>query len=199
VNIDNINNEVGDMDLCLLDLILKGEVNKGMMVLDAGCGSGRNLLYFLKQGYDVRGIDLNESEVRAANFLSRSLGSGTVCSEASLEEIPFENEQFDLVICSRVLHFSESKAHFKKMTNELMRIVSGEGILYLTMDSMIGLEQKVEVVDESKYQFPDGSIRFMLTEALLKNFEKDWDHLIEPRTVNFNGKHAETTLILRKP
>ena len=87
--LSDINNEIGDIDLFLLDLILKGRVKEGMSVLDAGCGSGRNLLYFLRQGFEVRGIDSSESEVNAANFLSRSLGRGDVCQSASIQNIPF--------------------------------------------------------------------------------------------------------------
>ncbi len=45
-------------------------------------GSGRNLFYFLRQGFDIKGIDKNDSEVRAANFLSRSLRNDDICSQS---------------------------------------------------------------------------------------------------------------------
>lgn len=198
VDIAEINNKIGDIDLFLLDLILKGRVQEDIKILDAGCGSGRNLFYFLRQGFDVRGIDKSESEVRAANFQSRRLGCGDVCSVGALNSLPFQSNSFDFIICSRVLHFSESSEDFNAQLVELMRVLSPRGLLYLSMASMIGMERKVKKVDEAKHQFPDGSIRFMLSVEMLTEIEKHWSHVVEPRTVNFNGQHAETTLVLEK-
>ena len=198
VNPTDINNEIGDIDLFLLDLILKGKVPKGMKILDAGCGSGRNLFYFLKQGYEVSGIDSNGSEVKATNFLSRNLGRNEVCSRGLLTNLPFEDEEFDFIICSRVLHFAKSQDEYNRMFTELSRVLSSTGLLYLSMDSMIGLESKVREVDQHRHQFPDGSMRFLLSEEKLSYIKNDWLHLIDPRTVNFNGQHAETTLVLFK-
>jgi len=169
-----------------------------MKVLDAGCGSGRNLFYFLKQDFDVEGIDIDQSEINASNFLSRVLGRGDVCGQASLSNLPFANDTFDFVMCSRVVHFANSPEEFHKMMLELARVISPSGLLYLSMDSMIGLEKQVKKIDGHTHQFPDGSVRFVLTENRLLEIEKSWTHLIAPRTVNFNGKHAETTLILNK-
>lgn len=193
-----INNEIGDIDLFLLDLILKGKVKKEMNVLDAGCGSGRNIFYFLKQGYDVTGIDSNESEVKATNFLSRNLDRGEVCLHGSLMSLPFEDEKFEFIICSRVLHFAESQKEFDHLITELSRVLSQKGLLYLSMDSLIGIEGKVEELGQNKHQFPDGSVRFMLTENRLSFLENQWKYLVDPRTVNFNGQHAETTVVLSK-
>jgi ubiquinone/menaquinone biosynthesis C-methylase UbiE len=198
VNSTEINNEVGDIDLFLLDLILRGEVKNGMKILDAGCGSGRNLFYFLKQGFYIKRIDKRESEVRAANFLSRSLGKGDICLHSSLLNIPFDKDSFDFIVCSRVLHFADSSKDFNEMMAELARVLSPGGVLYLAMDSIIGLGDKVQKVDKFKYQFQDGSIRFALTESLLEEIENHWFHIIDPRTVSFNSQHAETTLVMQK-
>ena len=198
MNSEEINNEIGDIDLFLLDLILKGNVPKDGRILDAGCGSGRNMFYFLKRGYNIKGVDSNESEVNAANFLSRNLGRGDVCSIGLLDNLPLEQESFDLIVCSRVLHFANFREEFNRILAELSRVLSSKGLLYLSVDSMIGMESKIEQVDQNKYQFPDGSVRFMLTEDRLNSIGKEWIHAMEPRTVNFHGQHAETTLVLTK-
>ncbi len=198
MNLAEINNEIGDIDIFLLDLVLKGKLKQEMKILDAGCGSGRNLFYFLKQGFDVIGIDSHESEVIAANFLSRSLGRGEVCSQAIITEISFENNSFDFIVCSRVLHFAESQSEFESMLAQLARVLQTNGLLYLSMDSMIGMESKVMKMDNEKFQFPDGSVRFMLSESILSDIEMDWNHEFHPRTINFNNEHSETVLILRK-
>ena len=40
----SLRNELGDIDIYLLDQILRGRIGPGDRVLDAGCGSGRNLV-----------------------------------------------------------------------------------------------------------------------------------------------------------
>ena len=112
--------------------------------------------------------------------------------------IQFDTGSFDFINCSRVLHFADSSDEFIEIMGELARVLSPRGLLYLSMDSMIGFEQKVKKIDEFKHQFPDGTIRFMLTEDRLGEIEKEWNHVIEPRTIIFNGQHAETTLVLQK-
>ena len=44
-----------------------------MRILDAGCGSGRNLLYLLRAGYDIAAIDLAPSAVAATRQLAAAL------------------------------------------------------------------------------------------------------------------------------
>ena len=39
--------QFGPIDIYLFDQILRGRIVRGMRIVDAGCGSGRNLVYFL--------------------------------------------------------------------------------------------------------------------------------------------------------
>src|SRR6185295_12472718 len=47
----------GGIDIYLFDQLLKGRLTPGMRLLDAGSGSGRNLPYFLRHGFDVCAVD----------------------------------------------------------------------------------------------------------------------------------------------
>ena len=49
--------QFGDIDIYLFDQILKGRIARGMRVMDAGCGGGRNLVYLMRAGYEVFGTD----------------------------------------------------------------------------------------------------------------------------------------------
>ena len=51
--------QFGQIDIYLFDQLLRGRIALGMRVLDAGCGAGRNLVYFLREGYEVFGVDLD--------------------------------------------------------------------------------------------------------------------------------------------
>ena len=50
----------GGIDIYLFDQVLKGRFHPGMRILDAGCGTGRNLNWFLRSGYDVHAVDEDE-------------------------------------------------------------------------------------------------------------------------------------------
>lgn len=198
MDIGDINNYFGDIDLFLMDYILKGKVSKGSHVLDAGCGSGRNLIYFLQNDFQVSAVDKAASEVSLVKYLARTLEKPVECHESDLIDLPFKENSFDLIICSRVLHFAENEEQFFKMMRELKRTLDDNGILYLSMDSLIGMDQLVKEIEPSKYELPDGSIRFLLTTEILKTINKEWYPVEHSRTVRFDNSRAETTLILRK-
>ena len=51
--------QFGAIDIYLFDQLLQGRIGRGMRVLDGGCGSGRNQVYSLREGYEVFGVDLD--------------------------------------------------------------------------------------------------------------------------------------------
>ena len=73
----------GQVDIYLFDQLLRGRIRPGMSILDAGCGQGRNLVFFLRQGYEVCAVDPELDAIRAVrrstsgsprSFLSRTSG-----------------------------------------------------------------------------------------------------------------------------
>jgi 2-polyprenyl-3-methyl-5-hydroxy-6-metoxy-1,4-benzoquinol methylase len=50
---DSLREQFGDIDVYLFDQLLRGRIVSGMQVLDAGCGSGRNLIFLMRAGFDV--------------------------------------------------------------------------------------------------------------------------------------------------
>ena len=55
----------------LAGLDRKGRIAPGMTILDAGCGSGRNLVYLLREGYEVFAADANAREVETVRRMAR--------------------------------------------------------------------------------------------------------------------------------
>jgi len=53
----------------LFDQMLKGTYDECHMILDAGCGTGRNLLYLLKSGANVFGVDQNPEAIAQIRVL----------------------------------------------------------------------------------------------------------------------------------
>ena len=63
--------QFGQIDIYLFDQLLRGRIAPGMRVLEAGCGFGRNLVHFLREGYEVFGAD---AEPRAIDGVRRASG-----------------------------------------------------------------------------------------------------------------------------
>lgn len=202
MNYTELNRELGNIDIYLLDAILKGHFPAGIRLLDAGCGEGRNLNYFLKNGYECYGVDVNESALRMLRFQLNSLVQGYPSNRfvhADLKSLPYEDETYEAVLCIAVLHFAESEQAFKKMFGELVRVLKPEGKLFIRMTDLTAMEKAEELAD-GKYHLPDGSVRFLLTPALLQEAmtAHDMQHAEPPKAVVVNGLRSMNTLVLQK-
>jgi SAM-dependent methyltransferase len=93
-------------------------------ILDAGCGSGRNMVE-LKRFGDVVGVDVSERAIE----LARARGAGEV-ELAGLTDLSFENDAFDLVTCLDVIeHLDDDVAAL----TELRRVTKPAGCLVVTV------------------------------------------------------------------
>jgi ubiquinone/menaquinone biosynthesis C-methylase UbiE len=196
---DQLFNLIGQTDIYLLDQIMKGRYQSDEKILDAGCGSGRNMKWFLQNDFDVYGIDMSEAAIMNLKKVNANLANDHL-QVAALEKIPFDNNFFDHIICSAVLHFAKSVTHFKEMFSELLRVLKPGGTLFIRMTSDIGLEKQVELLSDGNYKIPDGSMRFLLTKPLLEEIKNEFQFsFLEPlKTVNVNDIRCMSTLMLQK-
>src|SRR6185436_10594114 len=70
---NNLQEWFGGIDIYLFDQLLKGRIVPGMRVLDAGCGAGRNLVYFLRSGYEVFGVDESAPQIAQIRQMAAEL------------------------------------------------------------------------------------------------------------------------------
>lgn len=193
----------GDIDIYLFDQILKNRFGSRMSILDAGCGAGRNLIYFLRSGCKIFGVDLNPEAIRYVRELAQSLAPGLSAENfqvSKVEEMPFPDESFDAVISSAVLHFARSEQHFNGMLAEMWRVLKPEGLLFVRLASSIGIEDKIKLIEGRRYDLPDGSERFLVDEELLLSATSRLGGILsEPlKTTNVQNLRCMTTWVLRK-
>jgi len=196
---NNIQKQLGQTDIYIIDQILKGRYKAGDHMLDAGCGIGRNLHWFLQQGFHISGIDLNNDVIQELKKQYSHLPAANF-SVSSIADTPFADQQFDHIICSAVLHFADNKTQFYSMLNELLRILKKGGSLFIRIASDIGIEDKVELIGDGVYKIPDGSTRFLLTRDLLAELliQKNITLLEPVKTTNVNDIRCMTTLLIKK-
>jgi tellurite methyltransferase len=193
----------GGIDIYLFDQLLKGRFNPGMRILDAGCGSGRNVIYFLRTGYEVCAVDESSGAVAQTRQLAAQLAPDLPADnfrEEPVDRLSFPDVSFDVVISSAVLHFADDEQQWDSMVKEMWRVLKPGGIFFARLASSIGMEDKVELIQGRRYQLPDGSERFLVDEAMLLNVTaKLGGEFIEPiKTTVVQNKRSMTTWCLRK-
>ena len=190
---------IGETDIYLVDQIIKDRYKLSDTILDAGCGSGRNMYWFLKNNINIYGIDSNEEVIRVLKNTYPLLPAERL-QTSLIEKMPFENDYFDHILSSAVLHFATTTMHFQNMITEMVRVLKPRGTLFIRMTSDIGIEDKVQLKSDGVYALPDGSIRFLLTRRLLSTLLKNYQlFFIEPlKTVNVDDVRCMSTLVLQK-
>ena len=195
--------QFGAIDIYLFDQILRGRIGRGMRVLDAGCGAGRNLVYFLREGYEVFGADLDaravESTQRLAARLAPGLPAGNFRVEA-IEEMSFPDGFADVVLSSAVLHFASGDDQFLAMLRGAWRVLKPGGLLFCRLASTIGMEQQMQCIGGRRFRLPDGSDRYLVDASLLGELTEELGgRLMDPlKTTVVQGQRAMTTWVLQK-
>ena len=195
---NQINQIIGNIDIYLIDQIMKGRYHNSENILDAGCGGGRNLHWFYNNGFTIYGIDEKEDHIEVIKKrYPRKVNNFSV---SKVEGLIFQNDFFNHILCNAVLHFAENESHFLKMFSELIRVLKPKGTLFIRVASNIGLRDKIKHISNGVYNLPDGSIRFLFTITLLeKLIESNTFKLLEPlKTVNVNDLRCMTTLVIQK-
>tara|TARA_Y100000590_G_C15648936_1_gene988004 strand:- start:13 stop:606 length:594 start_codon:yes stop_codon:yes gene_type:complete len=122
-NSESFYNNTVNMDLTeLYKNFLQKIPDKGT-ILDLGCGSGRDSLYFLDKGYIVTSIDASKEMVRLSTELT---GQETHCLR--IEDIKFENEFNGIWACASLLHIDEIST--KDVIINLAKALKIDGVLY---------------------------------------------------------------------
>ncbi len=195
--------QFGQIDIYLFDQLLKGRISPGMRILDAGCGAGRNLVYFLREGYEVFAADADPQALESVRSLARMLAPALPSSNfrvEAVEHMSFEDACADVVISNTVLHFARDDAHFESMLQGSWRVLKPGGLFVCRLGSSIGMESQVEHVQGRRYKSPDGSERYLVDEALLGSATARLGaELADPlKTTIVHNQRSMTTWVLRK-
>ena len=193
----------GGIDIYLFDQLLRGRIRPGMSLLEAGCGGGRNLVYFLREGYDVRAIDPDPEAVAAVQALARRLAPAIPASNFRVEPVErstFPDEAADVVVSSAVLHFARDETHFRAMLDGTWRLVRRGGLFFCRLASSIGMEGRFAALGNGRFRLLDGSDRFLVDEAgLMGHTARLGGALVDPlKTTVVQDRRCMTTWVLKK-
>jgi tellurite methyltransferase len=195
--------QFGEIDIYLFDQLLRGRIQPGMRLVDAGFGSGRNMVYFLREGYEVFGVDSEPQAVAGVRRLAQRLAPVLPADNFRLE--PVESMSFpdafaDVAISSAVLHFARSDDHFQAMLRGTWRVLKPGGLLFCRLASSIGIEKQIHQVGGRHHLLQDGSERYLVDEALLMSLTGELGgRLADPlKTSVVQNLRSMTTWVVRK-
>jgi len=188
----NLPEQFGPIDIYLFDQLLKGRIAPGMRIFDAGCGSGRNLVYFLREGYEVFGVDRDPRAIAA-------LPAGNFRVEA-IEDMSFPDAFADVVISSAVLHFARDDEQFRAMLRGSWRVLKPGGLFFCRLASSIGIENQIANIAGRRFLLPDRSERYLVDEKLLGELTEELGgQMLDPlKTTVVQNQRSMTTWVVRK-
>jgi tellurite methyltransferase len=197
MNLMSLADQFGQIDIYLFDQLLKGRITAADRVLDAGCGSGRNLLYLLQIGAAVSAVDVNPAAVAGVRELAAEAPSGAPADHfrvEPVERLSFADASFDVVISSAVLHFARDGAHFDAMVGEMWRVLRPGGMLFARLASpMPRLDLKVRAYEAGHYTY------LTSPEQLEELTARLGGQLLDPiKTTVVHGQRAMSTWVVRK-
>ncbi len=196
-----VQEEFGQIDIYVFDQILRGNIEPGARVVDAGCGYGRNLVYLMRMGCEIFAVDENPEGIAHVRALAEELAPklpGENFRVAAVEAMPWAEDFADVVICNSVLHFARDERQFLAMVEELWRVLRPGGLLFCRLGSRIGME--FEQVRPNLYRIGDGSEWFLVDEDALMSMTAQMDALlVDPlKTTIVQNYRCMTTWVLRK-
>lgn len=193
----------GSIDIHLFDQLLRGRIAPGKRILDAGCGRGRNLVFFLREGYEVLAFDPDPAALAAARSLAVRLAPSVPEPAFRLEgaeSSSFPDGCADVVLSCAVLHFARDEPHFLAMLRGSWRLLAPGGLFFCRLASSIGMEELVRPLGGRRYRLPDGTDRLLVDEALLVSLTAELGGtLLDPiKTTVVAGQRSMTTWVVRK-
>lgn len=199
----NLDQIFGPIDIYLFDQLLRGRIPREARILDAGCGSGRNVQYLLNAGYEVFAVDADPNAIsevmRMAGDLNASLPPANFRREP-VEAMSFADESMDVVLSIAVLHFALGDEPFEAMLESIWRVLKPGGMFFCRLASTIGMEARMIQRQGRRHLLPDGSERYLVDEAFLLDWTRRLDGvLLDPlKTTVVQDQRCMTTWVVRK-
>jgi ubiquinone/menaquinone biosynthesis C-methylase UbiE len=123
----------------------------GTRALDLGCGGGRHSELLARAGCDVSSVDVNPAMLAQT---ARRLESQNLTAEiqyGSILDIPFDDETFDTVITTGVLHQAKSLDEYVRAVAELSRVVKPNGTVLLNIFTNLVWDDTYETISEDGF------------------------------------------------
>ena len=100
--------------------------HKCKKILEAGCGTGRILLFLASKGLKCWGIDPSKNMLSLCKEKLKATKSKIELKKGDIEKIPYKNNTFD---CTYTMHVLMHMPDYKKAFKEMHRVTKKKGII----------------------------------------------------------------------
>lgn len=151
----------------ITDTITREQLQKpNLRILDAGCGTGYNLGYFSNvNSRDVYGFDIADAAlegVRKRGFRKTA--------QASITDIPFKSDTFDLVFSFEVVTQTPREYHEGEL-REFYRVLKPSGFLFIRVPAFMWLWSSHDEELQVQYRYARDELAEKLKKA---GFQIEW-------------------------
>jgi SAM-dependent methyltransferase len=151
------------------------------LLVDIGCGAGRNAVPLARTGWRLIGLDLSWPMLSAA--AARQTGGRLDLVHAAMEALPIRDRSADLVVAHGIWNLARTGGEFHQALSEAARICRGGGALFVFTFSRRTLPAAAEPVAGEQIVFTQFSGQpqcFVTAEYLMESldaagFEPDED------------------------
>jgi len=161
------------------------KLNSNDLVLEVGCGNGKNMLY--RKDLNMHGIDFTDSLIEICK--SKNLN----VTNANCLSIPFKDNTFDSVISIAVIHHLDSHERRTKAISEILRVTKPNGKVIIQVwafkqpekskrqfekkgDNIVLWKKKDnEQVQRYYYIFDDDELKNIVEELGIKEYKYYYD------------------------
>jgi len=103
------------------------------LLLDVGCGVGISMLPFVKNGFECIGIDISPIQLKFARKFARKHNVKFRLKVGNVTKLPFDDNVFDYVISTAVIHHLDNKKKRLSALLELKRVLKQNGRLFISV------------------------------------------------------------------
>jgi ubiquinone/menaquinone biosynthesis C-methylase UbiE len=142
-------------------------VEKESLMLDNGCGNGKNMLY--RKDLFCVGIDISKGQVEVCR------GKKLKVVEGSMTSLPFEDNTFEAMLCTASYHHLQKDTERQQALAEMYRCLKQKGKILLTVWAS---EKDISEDTMVPWKLPDGTVQYRYYRKYVKgDLEKEVERL----------------------
>lgn len=155
-------------EIQMIRLANKVSIDQKSVILDLGCGEGRNMRYFLENNFNIIGVDQNEEALKILKNLYNVEDNKLICSSGEEALKSFSNDYFDLIVCWGLVQYIEEP---KLILQEISRVLKKDSYLIISFTAETDRRERADVV---RNLYNENKIKELVKECNLKikNFGK---------------------------
>ncbi len=170
---------------------------RSALVVDIGCGTGADALYFLSQGHSVIALDISQFALETVIKKAESRGFTQKIvvrqTDYGLHQLPVKDNAVDVVYSRIALNYFDAE-HTARLFHDIYRILKVGSSAYLTLKAPND-ETEMEYLKESTVEYEQNV--FIENGMLRSRFSIDQlkDMLINKALINeFSVRHFEESV-----